>query len=120
MKRLFIGSTLLLAATIFLTGCVSHAPVKSVHIIKVHSSQYLPNHTKKHNYTSHQTAKVYQTHYPKVVRYEPQHSSHHIYQQSLYKQHKGYVKTHKSIKNIAKITNKDMRIQKRKSLPIKK
>lgn len=120
MKRLFIGSTLLLAATIFLTGCVSHAPVKSVHIIKVHSNQYLPNHTKKHNYTSHQTVKVYQTHYPKVVRYEPQHSSHHIYQQSLYKQHKGYVKTHKSIKKYSKDNKQRHAYSKKKVVTNKK
>jgi len=98
MKRLFIGSTLLLSATFFLTGCISHAPVKSVHIVKAYPNHYNSSHAKNHAYTSHPTVKVYQTHYPKVVRYEPQRSSHYVYEQPIHKQHNGYVKTHKSIK----------------------
>ena len=98
MKRLFIGSTLLLSATFFLTGCVSHVPVKSVHIVKAYPNHYNSIHTKNHVYSKHSTVKVYHPHSSIVVRYEPKRSSHHIYQQPVHKQHNGYVKTHKSIK----------------------
>lgn len=114
MKRLFIGSTLILFATIFLTGCISHAPVKSVHIVKAYPNHYNSSHAKKHVYTSHPTVKVYKTHYPKVVRYEPQRSSHHVYEQPVHKQHNGYVKTYKSTKPYQSDNNQNHAYSKKK------
>lgn len=98
MKRLFIGSGLLLSATIFLTGCISHAPVKSVHIVQAYPNHFNASHIKNHAFTTHPNVKVYQTHYPKVVQYKPQRSSSHIYEQPIHKQRNGYVKTYKSTK----------------------
>jgi len=114
MKRLFTGSALLLFATIFLTGCVSHAPVKSVHIVKAHPSHHNSYHVKKQVYNTHSTVKVYQTHYPKVVRYEPQRTQHNVYKQPVYKHLDGYVKTHKSIRQHSKDTNQKHAYSKKK------
>jgi len=114
MKRLFIGSTLLLATTIFLTGCVSHAPVKSVHIVKAHPNHHNSYHVKKQIYNTHSTVKVYQNHYPKSVRYESQRTQHHVYKQPIYKHNDGYVKTHKSIRQHSKDTNQKHAYSKKK------
>lgn len=120
MKRLFIGSILLLSATIFLSGCISHAPVKSVHIVKAYPNHHNSNHAKKHAYTSHPTVKVYQTHYPKVVQYEPQYSSPHVYEQPVHKQHNGYLKTHKSIKPHSRDNNHNHKYSKKKVIKNKR
>ncbi|MEA1988212.1 MAG: hypothetical protein U9N57_03240, partial [Pseudomonadota bacterium] len=120
MKHLFIASTLLLSTTLLLTGCISHAPVKSVHVVKVHPSHHNSNHVKKHNYTSHSTVNVYQTHYPKVIRYEAQRFSHYVYEESLHKKHHSYVKTHKSIKPHSRDNNKNHAHSKKKVIKNKR
>ncbi|MEA1989266.1 MAG: hypothetical protein U9N57_08710 [Pseudomonadota bacterium] len=114
MKRLFIGSTLILSATIFLTGCVSHAPVKSVHIVKAHPNHYNSYYVKKPAYKTHSTVKVYQIHHPKAVRYEPQRTQHNVHKQPVYKHRDGYVKTHKSIKPYSKDSNHKQAYSKKK------
>jgi len=114
MKRLFIGSTLLLSANIFLTGCVSHAPIKSVHIVKAHPNHYNSYYVKKQAYNTHSTVNVYQTHHPKAVIYEPQRTRPNVYNQPIYKQRDGYVKTHKSIKPYQSTNSKNHAYSKKK------
>ncbi|HHT00745.1 MAG TPA: hypothetical protein ENK73_07815 [Thiomicrospira sp.] len=84
MKRLFIGSILLLSTSLFLTGCVTHTPISSVHVVKTypvkhyvsHYDKYYDKRHDKHHktyptYNSYSTVKVYHSPYPKSTHYKP-------------------------------------------------